>query len=78
MVQLLDYHYIDLLATLRMLIIIPYASVFGLYTIQDKTVLCYTQTLPSHVPSKHEMGICKLPYIILCYMHNMKLNVLYI
>jgi hypothetical protein len=71
MVQPLDYHYIDLVATLWMLIIIPYADVLGLYTTQDKTVLCYIQTLPSQVPSEDELGICKLSDIIFFHMHKM-------
>jgi hypothetical protein len=70
-VQPLDYHYIDLVATLWMLIIIPYADVLGLYTIQHKTVLCYIQTLPSQVPSEDKLGICKFSDIILCYIHTM-------
>jgi hypothetical protein len=64
-------HYIDLAATVWMLIIIPYADVLGLYAIQHKTVLCYIQTLPSQDPSEDELEICKLPDIILCYIHNM-------
>ena len=46
-VQPLDYHYIDLAATLWMLIIIPYADVLGLYAIQHKTVLLYTNITKS-------------------------------
>jgi len=60
-----------LVATLWMLIIIPYVDVLGLYTIQHKTVLCYIQKLPSQVPSEYKLGICKFSDIILCYIHTM-------
>jgi hypothetical protein len=54
--------------TLWMLIMIPFADVLGLYTLQDKTVLCYIHTLQSQVPFTHVLGLGNLQYkIVLCH-----------
>jgi len=83
MVQHQDYHYTEIpleviFHTTYMLTIIPFAFVLGLYTHQDKTVLCYIHKLQSQIPYADILGLCKiqdkilrkLQYkILLCYTH---------
>ena len=40
------------------LIIFPFVDVLRLYTLQDKTVLCYIHTLQNQVPSTDVLGMC--------------------
>jgi len=61
-----------------MLIMIPFARVLVLYTLPDKTVLCYIRKLQSQIPYADKLGLCKLQdkitcklpdKIVLCYTH---------
>jgi hypothetical protein len=51
-----------------MLIMIIFADVLVLYTISDKTVVFYIYIKQSQVPM-HVLGMCKIPGIILRYIH---------
>jgi len=49
-----------------MLTIIPFAVALGLYTLPDKTLLCYVHKLQSQIPYVDMLGLCKLQDKILC------------
>jgi hypothetical protein len=67
-----------------MLIILPYADVLVLYTLQDNTVLCYIHKLQSQIPYADMLVLCKLQdktvckiqeNRVLCYKHYIMQNI---
>ena len=60
-----------------MLIKTLFAGVLVLYTLPDKTVLCYIYKLQSQVASAHVLGMCKLPGTIVCLIHTLQNEISY-